>query len=85
MQRRGRTVGDVRLDDGEHGPAEAGADDPAAEHAVGALRERHELVEEPWLWIVIGLVVAGGAAAVAGWYADDQAQLRPESPQVVRF
>lgn len=52
---------------------------------IGPTPERHELVEEPWLWIVIGLVVAGGAAAVGGWYADDQAQLRPESAQVVRF
>ena len=58
---------------------------PRDEGPIEPTPERHELVEEPWLWIVIGLVVAGGAAAVGGWYADDQAQLRPESPQVVRF
>ncbi len=36
------------------------------------------VLEEPWLWIVIGAVVLGGAA-VGIWYADDQAQLRPNS------
>jgi hypothetical protein len=40
------------------------------------------VLEEPWLWIVIGAVVLGGAA-VGIWYADDQAQLRPESMMVV--
>jgi tetratricopeptide (TPR) repeat protein len=34
------------------------------------------VAEEPWFWIVIGVVVVGGAVA-AGFIADDQAQLRP--------
>lgn len=42
------------------------------------------VLEEPWLWIVVGVVVLGGAA-VGIWYADDQAQLRPESTMPVRF
>lgn len=52
--------------------------------AVEPAPASRSVAEEPWLWIVVGLVVAGGAA-FAGWYADDQAQLRPESGQVVRF
>lgn len=42
------------------------------------------VLEEPWLWIVIGALVIGGAV-VGGWYADDQAQLRPESSMSVRL
>ncbi len=37
------------------------------------------LAEEPWLWVVVGAVLLGAGAAGA-WYADDQAQLRPEAP-----
>jgi hypothetical protein len=35
------------------------------------------VAEEPWLWIVIGVVVVG-AAVVGGVVGDDQAQLRPD-------
>lgn len=40
------------------------------------------VLEEPWLWIVVGALVVGGAA-VGIWYADDQAQLRPQSSMPV--
>lgn len=40
------------------------------------------LAEEPWLWIVIGVVVVGGAVA-AGFIIDDQAQLRPAMGRTV--
>lgn len=42
------------------------------------------VLEEPWLWIVVGLVVLGGAGVLV-WWADDQAQLRPESMMPVRL
>lgn len=42
------------------------------------------VLEEPWLWIVVGAVVLGGAGVLV-WYADDQAQLRPESMMPVRL
>lgn len=42
------------------------------------------VLEEPWLWVVLGAVALGGAA-LAGWYADDQAQLRPLSSMPTYF
>ena len=36
------------------------------------------LVEEPWLWIVVGVVVLAGVG-VAIWAVDDAQQLRPEA------
>jgi tetratricopeptide (TPR) repeat protein len=36
---------------------------------------------EPWLWVVVGVVVAA-SAAVAGWAIDDAQQLRPEATVV---
>jgi len=42
--------------------------------------------EEAWFWVVIGVAVAGVAAGIIGGVvADQQAQLQPQSPLVVRL
>jgi tetratricopeptide (TPR) repeat protein len=41
--------------------------------------------EEPALWIVTGLVLVAAGAAIGGYFAWDSAQLRPESPDVIRL
>ena len=42
------------------------------------------VLEEPWLWVVVGALVIGGVA-VGTWYADDQAQLRPASSMPINL
>jgi tetratricopeptide (TPR) repeat protein len=42
------------------------------------------ILEEPFLWIVVGAVVIAGAV-VGGYFAWDAAQLRPESGDVIRL
>jgi hypothetical protein len=43
------------------------------------------VVEEAWFWLLIGGVVAVGAGLVTYFVLDDQAQLRGESPMVIRL
>ncbi|MFK7991368.1 MAG: hypothetical protein AB8I08_35455 [Sandaracinaceae bacterium] len=43
-----------------------------------------DILASPWLWLVVGVVVAGGAA-VGIFLADDAMQLSPMGPNVVRF
>ncbi len=42
------------------------------------------ILEEPALWIVVGVVVVAGAV-IGGYFAWDSAQLRPESQDVIRL
>ncbi len=42
------------------------------------------LIEEPLLWVGVAIVVLAGAA-IGAWAAWDGAQLRPESPEVIRL
>ena len=43
------------------------------------------IAEEAWFWLLIGGVVAVGAGLVTYFVLDDQAQLRGESPMVIRL
>lgn len=42
------------------------------------------ILEEPFLWIVVGAVVVAGVV-IGAYFAWDGAQLRPESPDVIRL
>lgn len=55
------------------------------EASLEPLPQGGNIAEEPWLWIIVGVVVVGGAITV-GLVLDDQAQLRPEPGRnVIRF
>lgn len=43
------------------------------------------IAEEAWFWLLVGGVVAVGAGLVTYFVLDDQAQLRGESPMVIRL
>lgn len=51
---------------------------------VAPEEQGEDVLASPWLWLVVGLVVAGGAA-VGIFLADDAMQLSPMGPNVVRF
>lgn len=57
---------------------------PLLRQAPPVADEGDDLLSSPWLWIVVGAVVLGGAA-VGIFLADDAAQLTPAGPNVVRF
>lgn len=52
--------------------------------AEGPVSGGGSVLEEAWFWVVVGVVVLAGAG-VAIWYADDQAQLRPDSMMPIRL
>jgi hypothetical protein len=43
------------------------------------------VADEAWFWLLIGGVVAVGAGLATYFVLDDQAQLRGESPMVIRL
>jgi hypothetical protein len=54
------------------------------EPAEGPATGGGTVFEEAWFWIMVGVVVAAGTGVGIG-YADDQAQLRPESMMPIRL
>lgn len=52
--------------------------------ASGTPAPSSSVLEEPWLWIVVGVAVLAGTGVLI-WYADDQAQLQPESMMPIRL
>ena len=60
-------------------------DIPVSLVAVAAPGGGGGVVEEAWFWLLIGGVVAVGAGLVTYFVLDDQAQLRAESPMVIRL